>query len=503
MRVVVSPEQAVLDIAGLQKNKSNSYRLLKWTVFIPYEDGFAVNNYMSGELLYIGIDEFNRCLSKDAAVLLRASENPENDTVIRIDGRIKAVLNGFLKNLGWEDISKDELLSHLLKHWFIVPADFDEKNLVEELRLACKLINKKRGITSYKILTTTRCNARCFYCYEHGIKYRDMTEETAGKIVDYIKTHHNGRHVTLSWFGGEPLMRPDIIDIICEGLADGNIEYSSVMISNGYIFNDELIKCAKDKWNLKNIQITLDGTRDVYNKTKNYYNENDADIYNYAGKYVNEEISAHPYDRVIRNIHMLSDNNISVNIRLNVGAYNYDDMDKFADILGHEFSDVNRVTAYVGGLFEEMDREEDLKKDLVNNIIKLSDKLNNLGLGSYLKSGLKLRITGCMADNDNHVGFGPDGLIIKCEHFLDDKTIGHIDSDYTDMKVVEEWKEREEEGAECDSCPAYPACYKLKNCPISHSCSVSERDEIIAQNKRTILHELSVEKERKETKATQ
>ena len=108
-----------------------------------------------------------------------------------------------------------------------------------------------------------------------------------------------------------------------------------------------------------------------------------------------------------------------------------------------------------------------------------------------------------MADNDNHVGFGPDGLIIKCEHFLDDKTIGHIDSDYTDMEAVEEWKEREEEGAECDSCPAYPACYKLKNCPISHSCSVSERDEIIAQNKRTILHELSVEKERKETKATQ
>ena len=32
----------------------------------------------------------------------------------------------------------------------------------------------------------------------------------------------------------------------------------------------------------------------------------------------------------------------------------------------------------------------------------------------------------------------------------------------------------------------------LKNCPISHACSGSERDEILSENKRTILHELIV-----------
>lgn len=65
-----------------------------------------------------------------------------------------------------------------------------------------------------------------------------------------------------------------------------------LMTSNGYIFNDELVEKAKNEWKLKNIQITLDGTRDVYNKAKNYYSENDSNIYNHAGKYVNEDISS-------------------------------------------------------------------------------------------------------------------------------------------------------------------------------------------------------------------
>ena len=46
-----------------------------------------------------------------------------------------------------------------------------------------------------------------------------------------------------------------------------------------------------------------------------------------------------------------------------------------------------------------------------------------------------------MADNDNHIGFSPDGLLIKCEHYLDDKTIGHIDREGMGEDVVNEWKE--------------------------------------------------------------
>lgn len=36
-----------------------------------------------------------------------------------------------------------------------------------------------KAITNYTILTTTGCNARCFYCYEKGTKPVTMTAETA------------------------------------------------------------------------------------------------------------------------------------------------------------------------------------------------------------------------------------------------------------------------------------------------------------------------------------
>lgn len=54
MRVVVAPEQAVLDIAGPQKNKHNSHRFLKWTVFVPNGDGFLINIICHGTYPYRG-----------------------------------------------------------------------------------------------------------------------------------------------------------------------------------------------------------------------------------------------------------------------------------------------------------------------------------------------------------------------------------------------------------------------------------------------------------------
>ena len=42
------------------------------------------------------------------------------------------------------------------------------------------------------------------------------------------------------------------------------------MISNGYLFSEEIIDRAARLWELRNVQITLDGTEKVYNETKAY-----------------------------------------------------------------------------------------------------------------------------------------------------------------------------------------------------------------------------------------
>ena len=92
-----------------------------------------------------------------------------------------------------------------------------------------------------------------------------MDRETADRVISYIKEHCGGQQVKLSWFGGEPLVNHKVIDQICNGLRNDGIPYESRMISNAYLFDDTIVAKAADLWNLKNIQITLDGTEVVYN----------------------------------------------------------------------------------------------------------------------------------------------------------------------------------------------------------------------------------------------
>lgn len=71
-----------------------------------------------------------------------------------------------------------------------------------------------------------------------------MTEDTAHEVAAYIANNikHNKAH--LRWFGGEPLVAKNIIDIICQDLANSGISIESSIISNGYLFNEKMVHQA-------------------------------------------------------------------------------------------------------------------------------------------------------------------------------------------------------------------------------------------------------------------
>ena len=455
MRIITEGEKIVKDLLGSNKaslvTDKSFLRMLKWCSAVSCDDGVILHNYMTGETILLEGEESD-------CVCLGGKSHDTADKVISVN------------------LMDDKLLEELCLRWFVVRTDNDDVTLIDELRNACKLLNRKKGITSYKIITTTRCNARCFYCYESGIKFADMSEEDVRLATEYIINNCEGKKVTLAWFGGEPTLRADIITTMCQHLRENGIEFSSVMTSNGYLFDEHMADEAWDLWNLRNIQITLDGTRDVYNKVKDY---------------IGIPTSGYtPYDRVINNIKLLTERNIHVNIRMNLGPHNYEDLCNLTDELAEMFGDNNRrISVYVGGLFEELDKDEESKKELVNNIISLSDKLEEKGLASHIQGGLRLRVSSCMADNDRHRGFGPGGAIIKCEHYIYDKTIGSLYESEEDDEAREAWKEVLMPKDICMECPAYPSCYKLKNCPVSHICTESEKREILERDVRTILYE--------------
>ena len=170
-----------------------------------------------------------------------------------------------------EEYAAPDNLPELRDGWFRVPQEMDDMKYADQVRFIRRTMQKEpEHITSYTIFTTTDCNARCFYCYELGRSRIPMSNETAHKAAAYIAAHCGGEKVHLHWFGGEPLFNKQVIDIICTDLAEKGIVYESMMISNGYLFDGATVEQAVSHWKLKSVQITLDGTEEIYNRSKSF-----------------------------------------------------------------------------------------------------------------------------------------------------------------------------------------------------------------------------------------
>ncbi len=348
----------------------------------------------------------------------------------------------------------------LIARWFLAPEGQDDRKLASELlSLAAALEPPKEGITGYTVMTTTDCNARCFYCYELGRSRVPMSRETALRLADYMTAHSGGKKLHISWFGGEPLYNAEIIDLICQKLREAGQEYRSSMISNGYLFDEATVRRAAENWKLERVQITLDGTEDVYNRSKAY-------IY---------KDGVSPYRRVLDNIELLLEAHIAVRVRLNLGAHNGEDLFRLVDGLAERWGGRPGLSVYSNPLFENNDfgvleqvrthREETFRRQL-----ELEDYIRQKGLGG--RNGLRrsLRTGGCMADNDQSVVVAPDGHIGKCEHFSESEFCSHIDSEAWDREMIRSWKEKVEEVPDCAGCVCYPECYRLKKCPNAGAC---------------------------------
>jgi radical SAM protein with 4Fe4S-binding SPASM domain len=292
-----------------------------------------------------------------------------------------------------------------------------------------------------------------------------MSYETALKVVDYIKAHCGGKKVSISWFGGEPLFNMEAIETICDGLRQNGIEFKSTMVSNGYLFDAQTVQKAVEQWNLYRVQITLDGTERVYNKTKAF-------IYREGS----------PYQVVLNNMERLLDAEVSINVRLNMDLYNASDLLQLMDELAKRFSGRKGLTVYAHHLFqgnlpmaEQHTEEEWQARD--EAMKRLEEKIRQNGFGSKRGISKNIRLNNCMADSGKSVTILPDGNIGLCEHYSESEFIGHIDREGFDAGMVASWKERVPEIPECAECFYYPDCTMLKKCANASVCFEQYRQE--------------------------
>ncbi|WP_195892655.1 radical SAM/SPASM domain-containing protein [Desnuesiella massiliensis] len=235
-----------------------------------------------------------------------------------------------------------------------------------------------------KIQTNLDCNIKCDQCHFKGNTH--ISNDTLNNILKFINNNMgNYNKIQLVWCGGEPLLKANQILNVSKKIVDlcenNNIALESRIITNGYLFNEDIIKNLKSI-KLKNVHINLPlGSRQ----------DNEA-LYT---KYMRSL-----YKAIISNIKKILDNSIDVKLTLNITRLNY-------DIL---LSCIKFIPLYYRKNIDIKINLMDCSKD-IPSAYELHRYLIDQGFSFDME---KAYLNHCPASNNNFITINPDGKVVPC-----------------------------------------------------------------------------------------
>lgn len=359
----------------------------------------------------------------------------------------------------------NEIIQALLDMGFLVNEDVDENEELEEYRRT--VIESNSGkIADIVIAPTMECNAHCSYCFENGVRHGCMTETVALQLAKYLRDHWNGEKLGITWFGGEPLMAPNIIDAITNKLEEYGVSFHSKITTNGSLLTPKILEKAKNTWNVKKIQVTIDGVGDEYNRVKNYS----------PGEFDN------PFETVIQNVQNALDMGISVRIRINFDPQKCEASMQTMSFIKKRFADYQNITIYFAPIdaestqvkciateFDGMEEHPFIKMirfgrehGYYKGFPDVSEK--NLAFDKYgLLKNLKLypSPTNCYASCPSVYAIDAKGDIYKCHRMLgrgNKYTCGNINTGVIKNEVYDTFCNTKVSYEECNNCSVLPIC---------------------------------------------
>lgn len=292
----------------------------------------------------------------------------------------------------------DDVLKVLENGKIVVDDNLDELDMLKIMFNRAKFNAVSIGFT---IIPTHACNLACKYCYQgHGDVLSDtMNEETVKRAIEFIKKKSLGRKsLGVNFYGGEPLLFPDIIFRILEELkqwADENgIQFSTTFTSNGTLFTEEIVEKLKDYTH--EVQITLSGPKEIHDTIRIDKKGNGT------------------YERLMDVINLFKTHGTAFHIRVDVDQDNYDSIKSLLEDLterGYEgvyigFCPIGKDVCYT-----EMER--DAKEVDVVSLTRLSRMAHDMGFRTnpiYIHNFVE----GCSALSDNFLAVDPKGHVYKC-----------------------------------------------------------------------------------------
>lgn len=344
------------------------------------------------------------------------------------------------------DLLTDKEQAELYKRGFLIDDNINELDRINQARLNQNTSDNEK---LFRVWTTSGCNARCFYCFEKGLKVEILTKDKYDTVINYItKDLKENDKCVIEWFGGEPLLNIEAIDVITKGVKEickeKNAKYNGLIITNGSLITPEIADKMINEWNIVHAQITLDGSESAYNKIKNYYNP---EKYNFK--------------QVIDNILAFKNTKMYVTIRLNYTEDNYKDLLDVVRYLGPQLQDSKNINCYVYPIWSTLNRDEqdkfisDVQAD--DNLIDIFEEILKYNLNTVKKLiRTNRKITSCKSCNINCCTILPNGNISKCSESFN-KIYGNINDGILDKEGYESWSTHEL-GEDCKKCVYLPIC---------------------------------------------
>ena len=372
----------------------------------------------------------------------------------------------------------------LVEHWFEIPKNFNIYNIYKNIQN--NLSKAENNINNYNLLndfnrvilfSTFGCNADCEYCYEKN--YRNIHVNMDRNVIDNLiklLQKQNKNFIGISWFGGEPLFNKEIIEYTYLKLKENNIDFKTSFITNGLLFNNKIIKQAKEEWNTRSLQITIDGAYEDYERIK--------------------KVPSGSFEKLLNNIQLLLENDISVSIRLNLGLNNYYSLKQVIKVLYDHFASYYSKKFSIN-IHEIFGTEKN--KEIYINLFKLNLYMESL-FDTYQFKKYQWRNHGCMADGNSTLVILPDGKISLCEHNAIIDQFSDLEQSFYDINIINKYASYKDD-KECQLCPMRPGCIHNVNCPSEGIKSCSQyKINYILKIKRKQLCQLARKKRKRRQK---
>lgn len=289
---------------------------------------------------------------------------------------------------------------------------------------------------------TLSCNFACPYCFEYTHSGKTMTPEVEDKIVEFIKSYKTAQSISVTWFGGEPLLAFNRIESLSSKILDLGLKYRAGMITNGYLMTPEISR-KLPQLRIGNLQITLDGPEEAHNKRRHLKN------------------GGPTYARIIQSIHTLVENapEIRIGVRVNIDPENAKDFLTLYDYFKEEFNGrVNIAPAFTG---DSTDKGSHCIFDKRERQSFLFGIFNERGLdfSGFYPGTFRSE---CAVKSQGSFIIGPEGELYGCWNDVGNpyKVYGNIDGLISNETEFIKYKVSADSlyDNECQACLLYPVC---------------------------------------------